>query len=230
MFDLEAAIADWKSELSNGPACAGPDAEELESHLRDSVARLISLGLTPEESFLIALHRLGHPAPLQVEYAKAHPERIWRDRTVWMLAGLVAMPILSSLTSIVGTVGVFVAAYAGARKYILGGAAVTSQMLGLIVEITAAVALFRRAESGQFRFRPVVLVATLVVAMLISPLVAMLQPYFLAKMMPPSTMLEFLKSTALPQFYYHVLLSILLPLGCLLVAMRLYRKAPPENC
>src|SRR5262249_3358 len=48
------------------------DLKELESHVRDSMSQLESKGLSSEESFLVATHRVGNPEKLEPEFAKVN--------------------------------------------------------------------------------------------------------------------------------------------------------------
>jgi hypothetical protein len=48
-FDLETAIGKWRGELAHSPAFKQENLNELESHLRDSIARLGRAGLSSEE-------------------------------------------------------------------------------------------------------------------------------------------------------------------------------------
>ncbi|HXT11196.1 MAG TPA: permease prefix domain 1-containing protein [Candidatus Angelobacter sp.] len=58
-FDLNRAIQTWRDNLANSPAFRRENLNELESHLRDSIAALQTRGLSAEEGFLIATRRLG---------------------------------------------------------------------------------------------------------------------------------------------------------------------------
>ena len=52
-------IGGWREHLSRAPQFRPEDVQELEAHLRDSVARWRTKGLSDEEAFLIAAGRLG---------------------------------------------------------------------------------------------------------------------------------------------------------------------------
>ena len=60
-FDLNRAMATWRQQLGQSPAYREENLEELESHLRDSIATLAGKGLTDEEAFLVATRRVGAP-------------------------------------------------------------------------------------------------------------------------------------------------------------------------
>jgi hypothetical protein len=75
----ETWIAGWRAAVERGGAVDGPDADELESHLRDQIAELETAGLTGEEAFQIAVGRLGKVDQLTAEYAREHGDRMWKQ-------------------------------------------------------------------------------------------------------------------------------------------------------
>jgi hypothetical protein len=87
-FDLNEAIRRWRNNLAQSPALRAADVAELETHLRDSVLTLQASGLDPEEAFLTASRRLGHCEELDREFGRAKPIRMWMDRALWMIVGL----------------------------------------------------------------------------------------------------------------------------------------------
>ncbi len=77
MFDLDARVREWTDALRSRGAFRAEDIVELESHLRDEIDALAKTGLSGEEAFLVAEHRVGRPEALAAEYAKVHGEP-WR--------------------------------------------------------------------------------------------------------------------------------------------------------
>jgi hypothetical protein len=75
MFNLDHAIADWRRRaLREGLA---PDViDELESHLRDEVARQMSDGADDETAFVQAVQLLGDTAQLKEEFANAGEPKV----------------------------------------------------------------------------------------------------------------------------------------------------------
>ena len=57
-FDVDNAVRGWRERLSGSPSFRPDDLEELESHLRDSVAGLETTGLSPREAFWVASSRM----------------------------------------------------------------------------------------------------------------------------------------------------------------------------
>jgi len=86
-FDLDSAIADFQKELV-ARADLNPTMQSgMETELRDSLVGLQKLGLNKEESFWLARRRLG-----QTQWvAKLNQEQVWRERTLWIVIGLLAV-------------------------------------------------------------------------------------------------------------------------------------------
>jgi hypothetical protein len=95
-FDLSRAIQQWRENLAQSPAFRTADLNELESHLRDSMATLQSSGLSPAEALLIASRRIGPSVALAAEFQKArHIDVVW-NRVVWVCIGLQIWLLISS--------------------------------------------------------------------------------------------------------------------------------------
>jgi hypothetical protein len=131
-FDLPQRLAAWRQALTQSAAFTPEAAEELEAHLRDSIDRLRTAGLTDEEAFLVAVRRLGNADDIETEFAKVNPWPVAAWRGFWMLAGLLAWLAASCVSGILGS-----AAMWGAQQlpwdidgYRLGG-------LGALVSLAA---------------------------------------------------------------------------------------------
>ena len=77
--DLETQIAEWRAFMRRRRAVHAADVEELEDHLRATVADLVEAGLRPEEAFLVAVKRMGNLDDLSREFAQVHSERLWKQ-------------------------------------------------------------------------------------------------------------------------------------------------------
>ncbi len=97
LFDLNEAIRRWRERLSGLRSFGADDLEELENHLRESIAELQAGILSQEEGFLVATERLGSDQRLADEYAKTNARRIWTGRAVWMLGGVMAAMVMKAL-------------------------------------------------------------------------------------------------------------------------------------
>jgi signal peptidase I len=98
-FDLSGAIQNWRRNLAQSAAFRSADLDELEAHLRDAIPGLQAVGLSTEESFLIASRRIGTRHTLELEFGKINAGHAWLNRP-W-LAGLLQImaPGLGNLYS-----------------------------------------------------------------------------------------------------------------------------------
>lgn len=76
---IESQIAEWRRHVAASPAVNGHDLDELEDHLRDQIAELDRAGLSGEESFLVAVKRMGDLDSLSREFAREHSDRLWKQ-------------------------------------------------------------------------------------------------------------------------------------------------------
>jgi len=98
-FDLNHAIQEWRARLGESPAFRRENLEELETHLRDSIANLAQRGLAEDEAFIIATRRVGGEAVLGKEFAKINSRDLWLNRALWMLVGIQLVGFLRVLGS-----------------------------------------------------------------------------------------------------------------------------------
>lgn len=102
-FDLNHAIQTWREELDQSPAFRRENLDELETHLRDSLAVLQTRGLSEEEAFWIAVKRAGNRTMLGEEFGKVNRRGIWLDRVLWMLIGNLLFCVVSDLLTPIGS-------------------------------------------------------------------------------------------------------------------------------
>jgi len=77
MPELETRIREWKRSLAIALGSSGEILEELESHLREEIDRLTQAGHAPDAALTAAQAKLGRPADLAAEYARAVPPARW---------------------------------------------------------------------------------------------------------------------------------------------------------
>jgi len=70
MPDLEAQIAEWRQQMTDGGVRSAEVLEELESHLRDDVESQMAGGEGAREAFSSSVARLGSPDALKREFDK----------------------------------------------------------------------------------------------------------------------------------------------------------------
>ncbi|HEX6686931.1 MAG TPA: permease prefix domain 1-containing protein [Candidatus Limnocylindrales bacterium] len=76
---LDSQIAEWRNYMRRRVAVHDADADELEDHLRSTIADLTEAGLKPDEAFLIAVKRMGSLDDLSREFAREHSGRLWKQ-------------------------------------------------------------------------------------------------------------------------------------------------------
>ena len=79
MESAESQIAEWRAYVARAAGVNGHDVDELEDHLRQQIAELNAAGLTADESFMIAVKRLGDVDGLSREFAREHSGRLWKQ-------------------------------------------------------------------------------------------------------------------------------------------------------
>ena len=76
---LESQIAQWRGFVERHRAISASDVDEMEDHLRAQIADLSASGLSDDESFLVAVKRLGNVDAISREFAHEHSERLWKQ-------------------------------------------------------------------------------------------------------------------------------------------------------
>ena len=79
MESVESQIAEWRAYVASAPAVNGHDVDELEDHLRHQIAELNAAGLAEDESFLVAVKRMGDLDAVSREFAREHSDRLWKQ-------------------------------------------------------------------------------------------------------------------------------------------------------
>jgi hypothetical protein len=135
MFDLNEQIKKWRCALVQSEAFDKSDIDELESHLKEEIERLITLKLSEEEAFWVAIHRIGDRGALASEFAKVNWPAMLKRRIFRMAAGILAYLFASYLAGAVSQVCLFLAGLGGIRSYGLGlvGALSNLAILGLVI-------------------------------------------------------------------------------------------------
>ncbi|HTD85108.1 MAG TPA: cytochrome c biogenesis protein CcsA [Candidatus Binatia bacterium] len=98
MRDLEKQIADWRRSIADASKHRPETLNELETHLRDEIDRLIQAGTPAEDAFTVAFTTLGSPAALCAEFDKLEQLRRakWKPATFAQWA-CIAIAVLFAL-------------------------------------------------------------------------------------------------------------------------------------
>jgi hypothetical protein len=76
---IEAQIREWKTYLLRRRTIDHVDVDELEDHLRSQMSELGAAGLSGDESFLVAIKRMGGVNELSREFARERSSRLWKQ-------------------------------------------------------------------------------------------------------------------------------------------------------
>jgi hypothetical protein len=149
MFDLNQEVAQWKQSFGLSESVTHPDLDELESHLHDQIDTLTLSGLSPQEAFLVARHRIGDLKQVAGEYAKVNGFSIFRRRLQWMLVGILAYMLIFNVSYLGSVAGVFGAYSAGIRGYLPGYIGQGAQFLMIFVGLVLVAAILRIPGLGH---------------------------------------------------------------------------------
>ena len=96
MFSLEQSISEWRGQMQ-AAGVRNPDiVDELESHLREDVARRVQSGESEEQAFEAAVQSVGQASLLKHEFAKLSVKKwAWLRKLKGIMAG---DPSLSTFT------------------------------------------------------------------------------------------------------------------------------------
>lgn len=109
MQPLESKIAAWRRALS--PAITDAAGEELESHLRALIDEQIAANKSPDEAFTHAVQRLGNPADVSREFAKAKSQTWLPVKLALAAAVLISLSLGIIVLNITETRGLLLAAH-----------------------------------------------------------------------------------------------------------------------
>ncbi len=151
-MDVENAIAAWKAEIAAKSHLSAGDVQELEDHLRDEMEELQKVGLAEDESFLIAVRRMGSSTALASELVLADSDKLWkqlarpdaplrpenRSEVVWVVIGALIAAALGKLPLLYG-IGMD---GAGMAVYLRNSALITIPVLSAA---TTSHGVFRRS-------------------------------------------------------------------------------------
>src|SRR5258705_4524247 len=83
LFDLEKAVKEWRRRMVAAGVKTEKVLNELESHLRDDLARQVISGSSPEAAFELAVRKIGESDAIAMEFEKTGKEV--RERKIKLL-------------------------------------------------------------------------------------------------------------------------------------------------
>jgi hypothetical protein len=139
MFNLNEQIKKWRANLNTSQSFKTIDIDELENHLIEEIEKLKLSGLSEEEAFIIATHRLGQIDSLSDEFVKVNTGILWRKRFFWSGIIILVWIVIGFIRNAVSQIVLFIAAIIGARGYELN---IVNSFSQIILFVLAALALF----------------------------------------------------------------------------------------
>ena len=206
-FDLNESIADWRAGLLGSPAFRREDVDELELHLRDTCTDLQNKALSEEESFLVAIRRLGHGGKLEQEFSKVH--NMAGQCVLWMTIGaLIFTAMIMPITNAAGCLGLLFGTMVSSNATVLFCLALGAGLCSLAVLTYLAFLFFTRRyhHVAYWLQRPVWAAMILFVLALGMRAVGMMSSMLLARLVNPPV----LAMSGYLSFGYTVVLPLVL--------------------
>ena len=159
-FDMNLAIRTWRENLSQSPQFRVENLDELETHLRDSIATMQDQRLTDEEVFLVATRRVGSAAVLASEFSKVNAGEVWLNRVLWMLIGAQLLSVIYSLSGLGSSLAVLTGLSGLGYRFqldphapyrdgaLVGALFALAQILAMILILALGWSLAKRARKG----------------------------------------------------------------------------------
>lgn len=210
--------------LAGSELLGDADVNELEIHLREEMEHLKTTGLSDEETFLVACHRLGDTATLEQEFAKVNPRRRFTNRLSWMAIGVLGYFLVLHLSLWATNTSTMLG-------YVLGLRTPYLAFLACAIQVTAfatigALAwwyLGSRSVSRTTRRMPVALCVSLFAACAIVALWLgdnLLFRYLLIETMPIQDYSQFAMASGWASFGWGLLMPFLIAGLIALIALR----------
>jgi hypothetical protein len=92
--NIQVLADEWAGQLKADPSFTQEDAEELKSHLIDLCEELRAKGLSEEEAFWVASHRIGDFSSMKSEFEVVNNPTIQMRKSLIILAGVLAYFLL----------------------------------------------------------------------------------------------------------------------------------------
>jgi len=105
MFDLEQAIADWRRRMNAAGITGSDDLDELECHLRETIAPETRNGADLRKAFEIATAKIGRAEALKTEFRKSKRQTEWMYMKQNIFLATAAFSMLLGIHAILPALG-----------------------------------------------------------------------------------------------------------------------------
>ncbi|MDF1490109.1 permease prefix domain 1-containing protein [Tessaracoccus caeni] len=139
--ELSVHLRQWREAVSARRGITADDVDELEDHLLAEYQDLRGRGLSADEAFLVANHRLGSLSDVASEYLNAHPERAWQQLPAAAPATSWHLPVALGLGLVAGVLvrlPLEVSQVFAESFYLRGASLTVLAFLGVYLVVTAS--------------------------------------------------------------------------------------------
>ena len=225
MFDLNKEVAKWKQSLCANDTCSKEDVAELESHLYDSMENLQGNGLSEQESFFVAIHRLGSPDALTYEFGKINENmKIW-NMLFHAGIGIVLYIVINNLSSAATNAVRVLLSQSGLGPVYIGhiGPILGNMVLLVLSVIIILIMKNKRAGLARFFSRPagnIVLVLSILVLVAGGIVISNISNIYLTRSIAASDYGRMFYISSI----YGLVLSIIKPIAIVIAVVMLWNK------
>ncbi len=148
-FDLTTATEAWLDQLRQRGTLTDDDVQELHTHVLDSIEPLKATGLSEEEAFWVARHRLGSAEVVSAEFGKIQrPFAVRREPVVFLLGALVFVILKNGMDAAGYGVTAWLARHSANDQLVIG-VDFGFRLLLFLVLVAGLIGYFRRGEAGH---------------------------------------------------------------------------------
>ena len=224
MFDMNKALQQWRNDLTKAESCETADVDEMHSHLIDQIEALIASGLSQEESFWIATHRLGDNSCLQREFAKVNSSAIWSRRALWMITGILAFVTVSWLAGAFSSLCNITAMYADINGLFAGMLIAYMKIIFMASLLLLFYRSIRKPEScitKLDRMKPAARIVVLTIGMIVIYALSLGTRLLSNVIMARTNSAEEIGQMAMSSAAINIFVPLILPLILLLILLKL---------
>ncbi len=178
-FNLKESVEIWKSKLSKNSNMTDDNINELESHLEDEIHELQKLGLSAEESMLIAKKRIGNIEELVTEFSKVNKGIYFKNKIIPYLKGILLFVAFLTITSLLANLSILIANKLGVNDKNLSFVSV-----GLLILSTFILLMFsyKKYKNVNLNIRKLTSIPILVSTIIVSKLLTFLSFHVLNRL------------------------------------------------
>jgi hypothetical protein len=217
-FDLNKNIEIWKAELTKNSKITLDNINELESHLHDEIQELKLLGLSDEESLLVARKRIGNVEDLKAEFLKVNRGFYFKNSLIPYLKGVLFLLAFTFLTELFHTFLILLVSIVGYDENLINSISIGILSLSFIILMIIS---YTKYKKTSFDLRKLTSIPILVGIIITSKLFHVLSMSFMTRSLNPLN----LGNLAINLNAYKLILT----LSILLISCNVFYSLKKEN-